>query len=258
MRLKRGLGFWMPAAVTAAVFALSVHPAGATIYKWKDDQGNTHFTDNESSIPLQYRDKSRLETVRGPSEKPAPAAKESGAEPTGGQEKKPDQPKAPAAPSGKQEMPGLEKTNIEAAIEYLQGEIQRDEGLLTIMPTELNGKYFVAKVQEFLPRKESLADRIAKSEVPSLKATLGFLQSSIQQDEKEHVTGPLMKTRMIQLQGRLKSEMAMEKQLIEQLKADLAQAEKESAAARPAAGPSTGNAPESPKSQKYEPAQDKR
>lgn len=257
MRLKRVLGFGISAAIPVLLFALSVQPAGATIYKWKDDQGKVHFTDNESSIPLRYRDKSRLETVRGPSEKPPPpAAKESEPEPTGDQEKKPEKPKAAAAQE-KPGMSGLDKLNIEAAIEYLGSEIQRDEGLLTIMPTELNGKYFVAKIQEFLPRKESLADRIAKSEVPSLKATLGFLQSSIQQDDKEHITGPLMKTRMIQLQGRLKSEMAMEAQLVQQLKADLAQAEKERAAAQTPPGPPPGGAPENPKTQKHEPAQDK-
>jgi len=44
------------------VFAASSHSA---IYKWKDDNGKIHFTDNPSKIPPQYRKKDELKTFKG-------------------------------------------------------------------------------------------------------------------------------------------------------------------------------------------------
>ena len=43
-------------------------PAEAKIYKWTDDQGKVHFTDNPSKIPKKYREKEGgVETIkRGP------------------------------------------------------------------------------------------------------------------------------------------------------------------------------------------------
>jgi clan AA aspartic protease (TIGR02281 family) len=44
------------------VFAAASHSA---IYKWQDKNGKTHFTDNPSKIPHQYRKKDELKTFKG-------------------------------------------------------------------------------------------------------------------------------------------------------------------------------------------------
>ncbi len=40
-------------------------PSQSTIYKWKDEDGKTHYTDSLSKIPPQYRKKGELETMKG-------------------------------------------------------------------------------------------------------------------------------------------------------------------------------------------------
>ena len=41
-------------------FMMSSNPALAKIYKWVDDKGTTHFTDNPRKIPPQYRTPEKL------------------------------------------------------------------------------------------------------------------------------------------------------------------------------------------------------
>ncbi len=41
--------------VLLAGASIATSPASAKIYKWKDENGKTHFTDSPSKIPLQYR-----------------------------------------------------------------------------------------------------------------------------------------------------------------------------------------------------------
>ena len=38
-------------------FVLLVQPLHAKLYKWTDENGKTHFTDDSSKIPKKYRDK---------------------------------------------------------------------------------------------------------------------------------------------------------------------------------------------------------
>jgi hypothetical protein len=47
--------------------------ACAQIYKWTDRQGNTHFTDNPSHIPPEYRPKVEVERASPPAPLPAPS-----------------------------------------------------------------------------------------------------------------------------------------------------------------------------------------
>ncbi|MCF8721846.1 aspartyl protease family protein [Nitrospina gracilis] len=46
--------------------------AFAKIYKWRDDKGKLHFTDNPSKIPLKYRQEQKIETFEGPPESTDP------------------------------------------------------------------------------------------------------------------------------------------------------------------------------------------
>jgi len=49
---------------------IGMYPAWAKIYKWKDDNGKTHFTDSPSKIPPQYRN----QTGDGTPHKKTPAS----------------------------------------------------------------------------------------------------------------------------------------------------------------------------------------
>ena len=47
------------------VVLLLAPPSHSAIYKWKDDNGKTHFTDDVSKIPVKYREKDELEKMDG-------------------------------------------------------------------------------------------------------------------------------------------------------------------------------------------------
>ena len=47
------------------VVLMLASPSHSAIYKWKDENGKTHFTDNLSKIPPQYRKKGELKTIKG-------------------------------------------------------------------------------------------------------------------------------------------------------------------------------------------------
>ena len=51
-------------ALILAVLWLCQTPLWAAIYKWKDDQGKTHFTDDPSQIPLDYRNKKDMKKMK--------------------------------------------------------------------------------------------------------------------------------------------------------------------------------------------------
>jgi clan AA aspartic protease (TIGR02281 family) len=59
--------------VTIVLIALAL-PAGAEMYKWVDEKGTVHFTDDPSMIPEKYRPDT--ETRKGPVEPPPPNVKE--------------------------------------------------------------------------------------------------------------------------------------------------------------------------------------
>lgn len=50
-------------------------PSHSAIYKWKDENGKVHFTDNLSKIPPQYRKKGELKTMKGAPAEPSESVK---------------------------------------------------------------------------------------------------------------------------------------------------------------------------------------
>jgi len=79
--------------ITVICLALAA-PASAGLYKWKDENGKIHFTDDPSQIPLDYRNKKdmkKMQSSRGgknnlPSASP-PALKYLGAKKEGSKSK---------------------------------------------------------------------------------------------------------------------------------------------------------------------------
>ncbi len=54
--------------VASTIFAVGLLASGpdsanAEIYKWKDDSGQWHFTENPASIPQKYRNKDKVDAV---------------------------------------------------------------------------------------------------------------------------------------------------------------------------------------------------
>ncbi len=49
--------------ITVICLALAA-PAAAGLYKWKDENGKTHFTDDPSQIPLDSRNKKNMKKMQ--------------------------------------------------------------------------------------------------------------------------------------------------------------------------------------------------
>ncbi|MHB8833793.1 MAG: DUF4124 domain-containing protein, partial [Desulfobacteria bacterium] len=62
----------LPAAAALILSFSSAVPSLADIYRWEDESGVIHFTDDVSNIPAKYRGKAR-ETLKTPPEAGQPS-----------------------------------------------------------------------------------------------------------------------------------------------------------------------------------------
>ena len=76
--LKAMYAALLPAAVILVLSLLFAPPASADIYRWEDESGVIHFTDDLSAIPAKYRGKAR-EILKTPPEAGQPSLSTMGA-----------------------------------------------------------------------------------------------------------------------------------------------------------------------------------
>lgn len=249
MRRLKSLDTVIAGAVAALVSLVFVQTATAVVYKWKDDKGDYYFTDDLHKVPLQFRSMASIETVRGTGKVPTaiassvpPSSAPAEAKSKTSEVKKRAKPEVDKRYEEMKKM-AEEKPLIQESIAHLESEIKRDEELSTYLPTMINGKYMVESVQRLLPAKKTLAEKISKSESPSLKGTFNYLSSSVEKDAQETISVDQgMQTRTYQLLDRLKAELSTMRQLVTQLNGDLSKTDQMFAAPTPFTPP-----PEFPK-----------
>lgn len=158
----------------------------AGLYKWTDDEGKVHFTDDKNNIPKKYRTKSQLKKLRS-IESPSSAGKSS--DDSKGATK--DRAKGDASVAGNNEEGVLteeeEKTIVEL-IAFFESENARNkafEGKPSTM-----GNYMIMRegLEKFLPKKKALMESLSKSKEPALKETYNYLKTSIAADEAQIAT----------------------------------------------------------------------
>ena len=231
MRLKLCFGLLIVALL------LSASSVGAGVYKWRDDAGKLHFTDDKNKIPLQYRSRG-AEKMKGMIESPAP--------------KKPVMPagtvKDPTAVENPDETAGTEPPAIEEKKDptegmdpklkailketknFLENENIRYEYLVTsVKPDKLNGgRAYVNAVYKFLDAKKKLVQKLRKFKLPSLNVAQQYLQRSAQRDRKIKVGGEDYIEQLERLKKRMKSGIKTKKKIIAKLKVDLGEPAEES------------------------------
>ncbi|NIQ02441.1 MAG: DUF4124 domain-containing protein [Nitrospinaceae bacterium] len=194
----------------------------ARIYKYRDDQGKLHFTNDPSSIPLKYRRKK--ERFKGVPETASSFAKDPD---------KPDDPKAGGQKEEKEQV-GLSAEDeglINKSISVLQSGVSMAEQFKEAQPNFTNGRRLIAAIQGALPQKESLAGELAGTEEPSLKEVLGFLNKSIAIDKKTQSLGVGLKTRIVAIFNRVQNEAKTQAGLINKLNQAKKDSEKKKAEA---------------------------
>lgn len=230
MRLKFCFGLLIVSLLLSASWVW------AGVYKWRDDAGKLHFTDDKAKIPLQYRS-SGIEKMKGMIEPPAPEKPAAPAETV----------EDPAAVENPDETAGTEPPAIEeekdptadmdpklvAMLQETKGFLETENKNLeilvtTVKPDASGGKTYMGKVRTFLKTKEALIKKLRRFKQPSLKAAQKYLQRSAQQDKRIDVHGDDYVEEMVRLKKRMKKDIETKKKLIAKLKADLGEPAEES------------------------------
>jgi hypothetical protein len=209
--------------------AFQPEPVFAKIYKYKDDNGKTHFTDDASKIPARYRNKGSVKKFKGVNE-PAPASGTSsglsGQKSAGGSGGESSKNEVDAGFSLKDE--GL----VKKTIQVFKVGITLGKQYENNQPNSPNGRRAVNTIQSSLPLKESLAKELEGTQVPELKEALGFLKRSIAVDKKTTSIGAGLKTRIVGIFKRLANEGKQQAALIRKLEQGLKDSTKKKAAAK--------------------------
>jgi hypothetical protein len=192
-------------------------PVIAKIYKYKDEHGKTHFTDDASQIPLRYRKQDTMQKFKGVYE-PAPTVGASSGGNKG--EAKEDEGLSP-----KDE--GL----IRKTIQVFKAGIALSNRYANVQPNFSNGLGAVNAIQSGLPLKESLASELTGTKVPELQQALGFLNQSIAVDKQTSSVGIGLKKRIVGILSRLADEGKQQAALIKKLEKALIESKKKKAKA---------------------------
>lgn len=200
----------------------SVDPASAKLYKWKDDQGATHYTDNENNIPLKYRSKDKIERLKGmssPRKLGSVAPKETpGEEPV---EEGAGEEETPEAGTGGEEEGGSSEADSETLAfltevkSFLELELSKHRRLLQAVPAdEKNGKYLIMPVKANAPKKFAMADKIKESGLKALKPVSRYLLTSAELDSEGRVGGENYLGRIVDLKARMEREVLEKEKLV--------------------------------------------
>ncbi len=207
-----------------AVLWLCQTPLWAGIYKWRDDQGKIHFTDDKSRIPLKYREK--FEKFKGVVE-PKPKSVQ---EPVGAEKEKEVVASEPEAggEKGEGEATGGEKENpklvalLKETKRFLEDENRAHQRLIKFVEAKLrNGKHYVDEVRNNIDPKKNLIKKLEEFKFPPLEKARKFLKKSVNLDKREKIGGSGYEDRIVRLKRRMESEIKTKKQLIKQIEADL-------------------------------------
>ena len=164
-------------AITITVL-WSAQLAYAGLFKWTDDTGKMHYTDDKGKIPLKYRTKTKIKKLRTLNERSSnqggsSSAGESGAEETVG--------------SGSIDKKGIlseqEGKTVNDTIEFFTSENERSakyKGLANYSPTY---RKMSLEIEKNLPQKKKLIAALSKPGVPAIKETYQFLKKSEAADE---------------------------------------------------------------------------
>ncbi len=209
-------------ALILAVLWLCQTPIWAGIYKWKDDQGKVHFTDDKSRIPLKYR--GQLEKFKGVTEskpKPVEAEEEEEAVAPEAEEKAANE-KAVEEKAAEREKTAELVAALKETKSFLEHENASHERMVKfVKPTKFHGRNYVVEIRRRLKSKIKLAEKLSKFEDPVLIMANSYLAKSIKRDEREEMGGPGYLERILALNKRMKTQVETKKRIIRRIKSRL-------------------------------------
>ncbi|MFQ5482885.1 MAG: DUF4124 domain-containing protein, partial [Nitrospinaceae bacterium] len=207
-------------ALAVLVLAAGGNPAAAGIFKWVDEQGQVHFSDNKSRIPKHHMQSKTWQKIRGTtpvkSHRPAPvssAASTAGAPALAVEKTAKDLvPDAAASPPEKhayvQELSQERFQALKAAQSTLQYMIHSYQQLFeNVTPNAQEGKFYMMHVQKFRAVKLNALETINQAEWPALNPVSSFLESSAGEDVDLELGGTDYEQRLTNLYERMRNEV---------------------------------------------------
>ena len=187
----------------------------AAIYKWRDENGITHFTDNLTKVPKAFREKPFIKDLLPRKIKSEPKEKNN-------QSKRIEAIKReePAEDKIKQGLTEAERLAIEKAINFLKTDIPRYENIYNYPPSRSKFRVLKQAMAGATVEKQGLLEQIRHHDIPVIKEITEYLDGSIAAGEKSQKVLPTIITYNRQtfiLENRLKGETEKGKQLLTRL-----------------------------------------
>ncbi len=195
----------------------------AAIYKWKDEYGKIHFTDDPNRVPEEFRqDKMKLRTL------PKTSTKKEISKPRKEEDTPPGEIKEIAKETEKKsnELTEAEKSAFEVVTAFFEEDMPRYDAIYKRPLSNGNAgkrKWKVLRntVIATIPQKEGLVDQISSSVLPLFKEIASFLKQIIEEDEKLKKVLPLLsdntRPQVNKLSNRLKNQASREEEFLKQI-----------------------------------------
>ena len=211
--------------IFAILYGLAFQPnmVLAKIYKYKDDQGKTHFTDDASKIPLKYRKKQSMEKFKGVFDSDSSSTSSPGFSSSNNTQKNTKKGGEGAAEEG---FSPEDEALAKKTIQVLKGGVALANRYKDAQPNFANVRGLIDGMQGALPQKESLAKELKGSKIPEFQEALAFLNSSIAEDKKNKSIGTGLKRAIAGIFSRVARDAEKSTALIEKIEKAIKEAEK--------------------------------
>jgi hypothetical protein len=187
----------------------------AAIYKWRDENGITHFTDNLTKVPKAFREKPFIKDLLPRKIKSKPKEKNTQNKPIEAIKRE-----EPAEKKIKEGLTEAQRLAIEKAINFLKTDIPRYENFFKYPPSRSKFRVLRQAMAGANVEKQGLIEQIRYHDIPIIKEITEYLDGSIAAGEKSQRVLPTIITYNRQtfiLENRLKSETEKGKQLLTRL-----------------------------------------
>ena len=181
----------------------------AAIYKWRDENGITHFTDNLNKVPKAFREKPFIKNFLPRKRKSEPKKKNTQSKRI--EAIKRDEPAEDKIKEDK-EKEGLteaQRLAIEKVINFLKTDILRYKIFYTYPPSRSKFRIIKQAVASSTVQKQELLRQVNQHNIPVFKEIAGYLNESIAEDKRSQKVMPTTITSTRQtliLVNRLKDE----------------------------------------------------
>jgi hypothetical protein len=221
------VGFFQVSVVLGAlVFFTSQCFAGvSSIYKWKDEQGKVHFTDDPLKIPLKHRLDHNLEKIRGlppvKSSSKKTAGKGNSDSTSEDQNEEGNQTDNTDTDEKKADKKEKELASMREALGFLKSDVQRYKKYDEYVPQHRHAVVLREEIVTVIPAKEALAKKLEESDSALLKQVSSYLKTSLKKDYETKKREHPRRLIFISERTRLNGEQSIKSSLIEKLNAKL-------------------------------------